>query len=185
MSAAEALTAATRHGVKVRLDGENLTLEAATAPPDAVIAAIKQNKPEIVALLRAPAGHPAPRITANPPFGSDGVLERFRAAWEELLARRPPAVDPFVWSAAIFGTADLFGWWSAELDRLHWPAAAIIAIPHDGKAGLAWFLNGEHVVALGPERAFLQDGRIFDRRLMALVDPETDGLPMTRERLPN
>jgi hypothetical protein len=74
---------------------------------------------------------------------------------------------------------------NTELDRLHWPAAAIIAIPHDGKAGLAWFLNGEHVVALGPERAFFQDGRIFDRRLMALVEPETDGLPMTRERLPN
>jgi hypothetical protein len=69
----------------------------ATAPPDAVIAAIKQNKPEIVALLRAPAAHPAPRITANPPFGSDGVPEHYGAAWEVGTRWQPSAASEGVY----------------------------------------------------------------------------------------
>jgi hypothetical protein len=164
MKAREALTSAARHGVEVRLDGENLTLEAATAPPDAVIAAIKQNKPEIVALLRAPAAYPAPRIVKEPPFGCDQVPARYVSALEALLAQRPPRIELYVWESAIYDAADLFGWWGAELARLGWPADAIFALPHDGEpGGLAWFIRGDPVVSLGPHRAFTQAGRIFDQ----------------------
>jgi hypothetical protein len=163
MKAREALTAAARHRVEVRLDGEILTLEAATAPSDAVIAAIKQNKPEIVALMRAPAAHPAPRIVKEPPFGCDHVPARYVAVWKALLAQRPPRIELYVWKSAIYGAADLFGWWGAELARLGWPADAIFALPHDGKpGGLAWLICGDPVVSLGPHRAFTQAGRIFD-----------------------
>ena len=164
MKAREALTSAARHGVEVRLDGENLTLEAATAPPDTVIAAIKQHKPEIVALLRAPAAHPAPRIVKEPPFGCDHVPARYVAVWEALLAQRPPAAAPVVWEAAVYDCADLFTFWGSELDRLRWPPGALFDVPREEKpGGFAWFIRGDPVVSLGPHRAFTQAGRIFDQ----------------------
>jgi hypothetical protein len=177
MKAREALTAAARHGVEVRLDGENLTLEAATAPPDTVIAAIKQNKSEIVALLRAPTARPAPRIVKEPPFGCDNVPARYVAVWEALLAQRPPGVTAIDWEIAIYSAAALFGDWGGELVCLGWPADAIFSLPSDGEAGLAWYLGGQHVVFLGPERAFLETGLIFDRKQMTmqLFPREPDG----------
>jgi hypothetical protein len=54
MSAAEALKAARAAGIRVGIDGDDLVMEAPTRPPDAVLAAIKHNKLEIVALFRAP-----------------------------------------------------------------------------------------------------------------------------------
>jgi hypothetical protein len=46
-----------------------------------------------------------------------------------------------------------------------WPPGALFDVPHgDRPGGLAWFLEGETVRALGPERAFTEMGRIFDRK---------------------
>jgi hypothetical protein len=53
MSPVEALKAAWAAGIRVGIDGDDLVIEAPTRPPDAVLAAIKRNKLEIVALLRA------------------------------------------------------------------------------------------------------------------------------------
>ena len=52
MSAAEALMAARAAGVRLGLDGKNLTLEAAGAPPPAVLDLLSRHKAGIVALLR-------------------------------------------------------------------------------------------------------------------------------------
>jgi len=52
MSAAEALNAARAAGVHLALDGDGLVLEAASAPPAAVLDALSRHKVEIVALLR-------------------------------------------------------------------------------------------------------------------------------------
>ena len=52
MSAMEALKAARAAGVDVVLRGDDLTLEASSAPPDAVLKALSKNKAGIVALLR-------------------------------------------------------------------------------------------------------------------------------------
>ena len=52
MSAAEALKAARAAGVELRLDGDDLALSAASAPPAAVLDALSRHKAEIVALLR-------------------------------------------------------------------------------------------------------------------------------------
>src|SRR3954470_20760808 len=111
MNARETLSAAAQHGVHITLDGDDLTMEAAEGPPAEVVASIKQNKAEIVTLLRAPALRHPPRITANPSFGFDGVPERYRAAWEALLSQCPPRVDPFAWWAAAFDAALLFDDW--------------------------------------------------------------------------
>jgi hypothetical protein len=53
MNALETLRAACAHRVQISLDGDELNMEAPAAPPDAVVAAIKRNKAEIVTLLRA------------------------------------------------------------------------------------------------------------------------------------
>ncbi|AMA59449.1 hypothetical protein [Bradyrhizobium sp. CCGE-LA001] len=52
MSAAEALKAAGAAGIRLVLDGEDLVLTAAEAPPDEVLSGLSRHKPEIVALLR-------------------------------------------------------------------------------------------------------------------------------------
>ena len=52
MSAAEALSRATAAGVRVRLDGADLLIEAATAPPDALIEMLSHYKSDIVAMMR-------------------------------------------------------------------------------------------------------------------------------------
>ncbi|MCA1382691.1 MULTISPECIES: hypothetical protein [unclassified Bradyrhizobium] len=53
MSAAEALKAAVAAGIRLVLDGEDLLLTAAEAPPDEVLSALSRHKPEIVTLLRS------------------------------------------------------------------------------------------------------------------------------------
>jgi hypothetical protein len=53
MSALDTLRDAARHGVQITLDGDDLELAAPVAPPEAVLAAIKRHKAEIVTLLRA------------------------------------------------------------------------------------------------------------------------------------
>ena len=51
MSAVEALKAARAVGVELALDGDDLVLEAASAPPVAVLEALSRHKTEVVALL--------------------------------------------------------------------------------------------------------------------------------------
>jgi hypothetical protein len=113
-----------------------------------------------VEISRTALGNPAPRIVREPPFGSDGVPARYTSAWEALLAQCPPSVATVVWESAIYDAADLFGFWGAELDRLRWPASSLFDVPD----GLVWFLKGQHVLALGAERAFTQTGRVFDQK---------------------
>ena len=52
MSAADALKAAQAAGVDVRLDGEDLLLQAPAPPPAAVLEGLSHNKSEIIVLLR-------------------------------------------------------------------------------------------------------------------------------------
>jgi hypothetical protein len=54
MSAAEALRAARAAGIELEIDGEDLMLEAAVAPPVAVLDALSRHKAGVMALLRAP-----------------------------------------------------------------------------------------------------------------------------------
>ena len=52
MSAADALKAARAAGVELALDGDDLALKAASAPPAALLDALSRHKPEIIVLLR-------------------------------------------------------------------------------------------------------------------------------------
>src|ERR1700730_15934729 len=56
MSAAEALKAARAAGISVRIDGDDLLLEAPTAPPPAVLDILSRHKADIVTLLQGQGG---------------------------------------------------------------------------------------------------------------------------------
>jgi hypothetical protein len=51
MSAAEALKAARAAGIRIGIDGDALTLEAATAPPPALLDLLSHHKASVIALL--------------------------------------------------------------------------------------------------------------------------------------
>jgi hypothetical protein len=99
----------------------------------------------------------------EPHFGCDHIPARYLQAWNDLLSQCPAGVNAAVWETAIYDSAALFGTWGVELNRLRWTPGNLFDVPHDGRqGGLAWFLHGEHVVALGPGRAFTET-RVFDR----------------------
>jgi hypothetical protein len=83
---------------------------------------------------------------------------RYEAEWQKLLAKCPSWATEQQWAAAIFGCRfgcrDLFGEWGAELLRLNWQPENIFDRWH----GLAWFLNGGGVAAIGPCHAFFKMG---------------------------
>jgi hypothetical protein len=96
------------------------------------------------------ASWPAPKIAKTSPFGANEVPSRYRDGWQALLAGCPPWAAPWQWETAIFDIRNLFGEWGAELLRLSWQPNDIFDRWH----GLAWFLRGQHVTAIGPRHAF-------------------------------
>jgi hypothetical protein len=104
----------------------------------------------------------APRIVFEPPFGADQVPDRFIAAWQALLSQCPIGLALFVWEAAKYDAALLFGDFGRLLDDYKWTPGDLFDVPHDGKhGGLAWFIRGSPVVAIGRDMAQTQDGRIW------------------------
>jgi hypothetical protein len=102
---------------------------------------------------------PEPKITKGSYFGADQVPSRYEPGWRALLAGCPSWAAPLQWEMAIFSLRDLFAEWGAELCRLNWRPEDIFDRWH----GIAWFLRGQHVTAVGPRHAFLEDGRVFER----------------------
>jgi hypothetical protein len=178
MSAAACLEKAIASGVKLYVEAGRLRGRGARPEPD-LAATLREHEAEIVALLasRESAAQPArpsrapvtpaptdgpwpePKIIGSPPFGVDHVPSRYEAGWQNLLASCPSWAAPWQWDVAIFSCRDLFGEWGAELLRLDWKPEDLFDRWH----GLAWFLRGQHVTAIGARRAFLEDGRIFER----------------------
>jgi hypothetical protein len=167
MSARQAIGAAASAGIRIAVDGGDLVLEADGSIPDGTVAVLKQHKVEILNLLRSapPSGAPSwwpkpyPAIRRELPFGSDGVPARYSAAWQAVLARCPPSVTPFVWEAAIYDAALLFGDFGSLLDEYRWTPGDLFDVP----GGLNWFIKGSPVVAIGRSMAQCQDGRIWKR----------------------
>jgi hypothetical protein len=95
MNAADALKTARAAGVEVLLDGDDLALNAASAPPAAVLDALSLHKAEVVALLRPGRdGRSAEEVLFDERAGIiefDGGLPR---AWAEALARLDPTKPP-------------------------------------------------------------------------------------------
>jgi hypothetical protein len=103
---------------------------------------------------------PHPRIVKEPPFGSDGVPARYRAAWDVLLAQCPAEMEPFVWETAMYDAARLFGDFGIELERLAWSPDDLFGMPH----GVVWFVKGNYIAAIGSATVELTNGRMWFNR---------------------
>jgi hypothetical protein len=130
----------------------------------AVIACLREGfEPGAISINPAqPAEGIRPRIVRVPPFGSNDVPERFKAAWEAMLAHCPPDANPVACQAAATDAADVFSYWGIQLRPLGFVPRDLFDVPRDGKqGGLAWFMKGSPVMALGKGMAQFQDGRIW------------------------
>jgi hypothetical protein len=95
----------------------------------------------------------------EPPFG--GLHPRYAPPFEALCAQCPSGVDGWTWWAAAFDAASTLSFWGMELARLGWTSADLFAAPD----GLAWWLKGDSIAAIGPRRVFTKSGRMFERVL--------------------
>ena len=161
-------------GVRLEVEGGKLIVEFSGEAPDGLLAKLKEHKLSIVSILKQEAAvirplepeerarpswwpKPQPRIAREPPFGSDGVPPRYRAAWDAVLAQCPAGMAPFVWETAMYDAARLFGDFGIELERLAWKPDDLFGLPN----GLVWFIKGKYVATIGATMAQLSDDRIW------------------------
>lgn len=167
MSAAEALQAARAAGVELRLDGDDLVLEASAPPLAAILDLLSGHKASIVALLRPGRdGWSAEDWQAH--FDEragiaeyDGGLPR---EWAEGLAKLctmpPPAgYTPRRWSRLVNDAGRFADRWAAQAAGLGWSVLDVFGVNprapdarYDGM-GLVPMLNGAEAVAILPGAA--------------------------------
>ena len=92
MSAVEALKAARAAGIELALDGDDLALSAASAPPAAVLDALSRHKAEIVALLRPTTIGWTPEDSQN--AYEERAATNMTVVLHALGLRRWPGLDP-------------------------------------------------------------------------------------------
>jgi hypothetical protein len=91
MRAAEALRAAQTAGLAVRVEGEDLVLQASARPPQELLGALSELKPEIIQLLRR----------ERRPFLDPATDPGARAAWVRArIGTLSPSRVPHHWPAA-------------------------------------------------------------------------------------
>jgi hypothetical protein len=183
MSAAEALKAARAAGIQLKIDGDDLLLEASVAPPPDVIDLLSSHKASIVALLR-----PAEDAWSAEDWKvfvdeRAGVIEFDGGAprrWAEALARLYPASPPseiparrwvqFIDDCGRF----LDNGWGSRAEALGWGPFDLFGCDRDrpfariDRAGLLWLINGSKLVALTTETATIETStghrQTFQRR---------------------
>jgi hypothetical protein len=144
MNAAALLEKARQTGIALTVVDSKLRLEADDEPPAELVEAIVRQKTEIIALL---AGNDA----LNEPIPT--VPERYRNAWARFQLRRPGGVTEQAWRQAIDDTGKFFDQWGSLAVEFGWTPGDLFDVPRDGAMGLAWWLTGRAVTALGPEHA--------------------------------
>jgi hypothetical protein len=181
MSAAEVLQAARAAGVTVGIDGDDLLLEATTAPPPAVLEALSSHKAGIVAMLQPSNSRLARKDSrcAYQALSTNEYDRKISRSWPQARARLDPARPPrdipatrwlrFIDDCGRFHdegwatSAEAIGWGSLDLfgcDRIR-PFARI------DRAGLLWFLDGQKLLALAENAAAISThsgGRLTFRR---------------------
>lgn len=82
-----------------------------------------------------------------------GVPDRFLDAWARLQCQRPVGVTEQAWRQAIDDAGRFLAQWGKLADEFGWTSGDLFDVPRDGAMGLAWWLKGRTVTALGPEHA--------------------------------
>jgi hypothetical protein len=148
MSAAALLEKARQTGIALTVVDSKLRLEADDEPPAELVEAIVRQKTEIIALL---AGNDAP----NEPTPT--VPERYLDAWAGFQLQCPGDVTGQAWRQAIVDAGRFLAQWGKLADSFGWSPGDLFDVPRDDAMGLAWWLKGRTVTALGPEHASVGD----------------------------
>lgn len=90
--------------------------------------------------------------------------ESYLAGWARLQVQTPLGVSEAMWRQAINDVGQFLDAWGGLAIEFGWTSRNLFGPIGNGQvSGLAWFLNGEAVRALGPEHAVTQSGLVFDR----------------------
>jgi hypothetical protein len=93
------------------------------------------------------------------------VPEPYLDGWARLQSQRPASIPEFQWRQALNAAGRFLDEWGTLAETFDWSPGDLFDVPRDGRpGGLAWFLIGETVRALGPDHAITTSGRVFDRR---------------------
>jgi hypothetical protein len=162
MNAAEILVAVQEAGAALRVEGDSLVASNASRIAPAIKAAIRENKPRLIAAL---VGRCSVTVVELP------RAQRYRRTFAHLQLRPPALVEVARWRQAVedgsrflakWGEqAESLGWSSADLFGLHQPPAK----PHPSYSrlsrydctGLCWLLQGRPVVALTEDTASIRN----------------------------
>jgi hypothetical protein len=86
-------------------------------------------------------------------MASDSVPERYLDAWARFQLQCPAGVTEQAWRQAIDDAGRFLDQWGKLADSFGWSPGDLFDVPRDGAMGLAWWLKGRTVSALGPEHA--------------------------------
>jgi hypothetical protein len=156
-------------GATVEPAGDRLILHAgSTAIPARLVSRVREAKAELVALLTE-STHVAPSESIKPdplarrvhrsigPIGlmkaMDSVPKRYLAAWGQFQCQCPASVTEQAWRQAIDDAGRFLDQWGSLAVEFGWSPGDLFDVPRDGAMGLAWWLKGRAVTALGPEHA--------------------------------
>jgi hypothetical protein len=86
----------------------------------------------------------------------------YLGAWVRLQVQKPAHVTVEQWRQAIDDAGRFLDQWGKLADSFGWTPGDLFDVPRDGAMGLAWWLKGRAVTAVGPEHAAGGDP-VYDR----------------------
>lgn len=132
----------------------------------AKLATPRSNATDNLSVASAGSPNVGSRFTATCPstfheragMADAGVPATYLDAWADFQASPPRLASAGAWQRAIEDAGLLLDHWGDRLAEYEWPAAAIF-----GPEGLAWFVQGDGIRAVGPEHAITATDRVYDR----------------------
>jgi hypothetical protein len=172
MNAAEIFVAVQEAGATLRVEGDSLVASHASRIAPAIKAAIRENRPHLIAALLAPPG-PGCKVE---------IIElprapRYRKVFGVLQVRPPALVPVERWQRCVKDGSRFLALWGEQAESLGWTSVDLFGLhtpperPHPSYSrlsrydctGLCWLLQGCPVVALTEDTATIRNpatGRI-------------------------
>jgi hypothetical protein len=189
MSAHEALKLAQAVGIEIELHGDDLVLEASTAPPLAVLDALTHNKEGIIELLR-PATDVSQAEDWHVDFDERAAIIEYGAGvpreWAEGFARlctMPPHPDftETAWQQLINDAGRFLDRWAVQVAAMGWTTPEVFGV-HPGKPdaridlkGLVLCIGGKEIIAVSANSATVQTLSGAHQRIYRRADIQSPG----------
>jgi hypothetical protein len=177
MNAAEILVAIREAGAALRVEGDSLIASNASRITPDLKAAIRENKPQIIASLAKPKPSLAYRASSAAPDGTGCNVEivelplagRYRKTFAFLQLKPPDHVPVVRWRLAVADGKSFLARWGAQAESLGWSSADLFGLHHPpekphpsysrlsryDQTGLVWLLEGREVVELTENAALV------------------------------